>query len=295
MRQLLDLYQESAPALAQQQIDLESEFNPQRISLARQGLEQSDPTRFALQNAFNQKVLDDLKLGDKLSDSEIRNAQQSLRIAQNARGNIFGENPAIDEALNTYNIGKQREQQRVANAATALGFGGANNQFASLQGAQGGATAFNAMAPNLPFGVNPNAGAQGAQFAQQNYAGQLQAYNAQLATPNPWLQGLGAIGSIGAGLGGAFIASSEEVKENIVPFEGDGYEIVKNLKVKRYDYKEGWGKKNNIGLIAEETPKPIRVEGTVDMVDLYALMSVIVNAVQKLQHKVERMEVAMYG
>jgi hypothetical protein len=80
--------------------------------------------------------------------------------------------------------------------------------------------------------VNPNAGYQGQQFGQQNYANQLGAYNASLNAPNPWAGALGgaaggatagaAAGPYGAlaggvigGAAGYFGYSDERIKTNI--------------------------------------------------------------------------------
>ncbi len=203
LQQMLDLYQQSAPAIAQQQIDLEKQLGPERIALARQELQQADPNRFALSEAFNKQALSDLSLGDQLSSDQMRNIQQQTRMAQTARGNIMGVNPSIQEAFAQSQYGQQLKAQRQGIAAQALGLGGANNQFATIQGAQQGATQYNPVAPGLPFGVNPNAGAMGAQFAAQNYGIASQNWATQLNQPNPWMTGLGMAAGLGGQLGGA--------------------------------------------------------------------------------------------
>lgn len=203
LQQMLDLYSKSAPAIAQQQLDLEKNLGPQRIDLARSELQQADPNRFALSEAFNKQALSDLSLGDQLSSDQQRNVQQQTRMAQTARGNIMGNNPSIQEALAQSGYGQQLKSQRQGVAAQALGLGGANNQFGTIAGAQQGATQYNPMAPSLPFGLNQNAGAQGAQFAQGNYGIASQNWNTQMNQSNPWMTGLGMLGGIGGQLGGA--------------------------------------------------------------------------------------------
>lgn len=292
LQQQIDQYQQSAPQIAQQQLDLNAKFDPQRIAQARADLEQSDPNAFALHEAYNKSTLDNLKLGDQLSADQLRNIQQNTRQAQTARGNVMGANPSMQEAFNAFGYGQQLQAGRQQQAATALGLGGSNQQFGSLQGAQQGATSYNPMATNLPFGVNANAGQAGANFEAQTYGSQVQLYNDQLNAPNPWMEVAGMAVGAGSKLGGAaMMGSSERIKENIEDFD-NGYEVIKALKVKSYDYKEGFGKKDCIGLIAEETPQPIRVinPNSFDMVDLYSLMGVLVDAVKTIQTKLETLE-----
>ncbi len=295
LKQQLDLYQQSAPALAQQQLDLNRQFDPQRISQERADLQQSDPNAFALHEAYNKSTLDNLNLGDKLSSDQLRNIQQQTRQAQTARGNVMGDNPAMQEAFNAFGYGQQLQAGRQQQAATALGLGSSNQQFGSLQGAQQGATSYNPMSASNPFGVNANAGQAGANFEAQTYGSQVQLYNDQLNKPNPWMEVAGMAVGAGSKLGGAaMMGSSEKIKENITDFE-NGYEVIKALRVKSYDYKQGFGKKDCIGLIAEETPEPIRVKNEhglngFEMVDLYSLMSVMLDAMKTIQEKIEKLE-----
>jgi len=89
----------------------------------------------------------------------------------------------------------------------------------------------------------------------------------------------------------AMAASSETVKENIHDYEG-GLDKINNLKVKQYDYIESFGgAKNKVGLIAEKVPIEIQaqVNGVLG-VDVYGLVSILVNAVKELSMKVDRLE-----
>lgn len=151
-------------------------------------------------------------------------------------------------------------------------------------------------------GLSTAAGLQGGSV--QNAFGQLQqnqqraagiaSNNANSANQYAGAQ-MGMVGQLGSAAIGAgssmAMMSSEKAKENILKFER-GYEIIKGLNVKTYDYKEGFGPKNCIGLIAEETPEPIRIrkEDGFDMVDMYSLLSASVSAIQSLQKKVEILE-----
>lgn len=100
---------------------------------------------------------------------------------------------------------------------------------------------------------------------------------------------------VGAGVGAAAAASSADYKENINEYE-DALEKVKDLKVKKYDYKEDFGgRKNCVGLIQEECPDELKVEQEgLKLVDVYGLASMLVQAVKELTNKVEKLE-AKYG
>ena len=101
---------------------------------------------------------------------------------------------------------------------------------------------------------------------------------------------IGAAGQIGAGA--AMAASSEKVKENIKDFKKIGLKELREFKVKKYDYiEEVGGHKDKIGLIAEELPKELTCEKDgILHVDLYALMSVMINAMQELDEKIVQLE-----
>ncbi len=96
--------------------------------------------------------------------------------------------------------------------------------------------------------------------------------------------GIGAL--IKALSGGATVTSSEKVKENIRPY-GKGLEVLKDLMVKKYDYKQiAGGDKNKIGLIAEEIPEEFQVEiNGVLGVDIYGLVGLLINSVKDLAHQ----------
>lgn len=95
----------------------------------------------------------------------------------------------------------------------------------------------------------------------------------------------------GSTIAAAGIMSSREVKENIRPYD-KGLDVVRNMDVKIYDYKEEvCSEKDCVGLIAEELPKELTGEvNGVNGVDLYGLVSVLVNAVKQLDTKVKHLE-----
>ena len=99
---------------------------------------------------------------------------------------------------------------------------------------------------------------------------------------------IGAAGQLGAG----YMMSSEKVKENIKDFKKIGLKDLKKFAVKQYDYIEDvGGHKNKIGLIAENIPKELTAEKDgILHVDLYALISVVINAVQEIDEKITKLE-----
>jgi hypothetical protein len=100
---------------------------------------------------------------------------------------------------------------------------------------------------------------------------------------------IGAGGQLGAA---SIIASSSKVKENIKDYN-KSLDVVSALNVKQYDYTIDvpGKKKNRIGLIAEELPEDITsdVNGVLS-VDVYGLVSMLVNCVKELNAKIKVLE-----
>lgn len=96
-------------------------------------------------------------------------------------------------------------------------------------------------------------------------------------------------GQLGAA---AILSSSEKVKENIRDYE-KSLEVIDKIQVKQYDYTiEVPGKqKDRVGVIAEQLPSEITTEvNGVLSVDLYGLVSILVNCVKDLSEKVKALE-----
>ena len=74
-------------------------------------------------------------------------------------------------------------------------------QYGSIAGAQQGAAAFTPMQAQQGIGMNPNAGAQAAQFAAGNYSTYVQGLANR---SNPWMEGLGIIGGVAAQAAGGY-------------------------------------------------------------------------------------------
>lgn len=183
----------SAPGIAQADLDLQRQFGSQYVDLAREQLQRSDPTSFALNEQFNQGALDDLKLGSQLSSSQQRMIEQNSRGAQASRGNLLGPGASAQEIMDLFGGGETLKAQRQNVAANALGRGGVSNQFASLGGAQTGAAPFAPQQPNTGYQyLNPNAGTMGTQFALGNYQNQFNSWNANQQQGNSWMPLAGA-------------------------------------------------------------------------------------------------------
>jgi hypothetical protein len=148
-------------------------------------------------------------------------------------------------------------------------------------------------------------GSQYADFFNRQQANQLAAQSAALSglsglagrqTFQPMIgQSGGILGPLIGGfenIGSSYMMSSEKVKENVKPFTKIGLNQLKRFKVKQYDYIEKvGGQKNKIGLISEDLPKELTAEKDgILHVDLYALMSVMINAIQELDQKIKRLE-----
>lgn len=178
----------------------------------------------------------------------------------------------------------------------------------------GSSSALNQALASSAADISTNIGSQAGQFYQQSQQNQLSALQGlgglagtRIVDPiiekgyDPTGALIGAGGEIGAeamkylpaiisALSTAM--SSREYKENIRDYTG-ALEKIKSLEVKKYDFKEKYGeRKDCVGLIAEDVPEEIYVdnENGHKGVDVYGLCSMLVQAVQKLTEKVEKME-----
>jgi hypothetical protein len=97
-----------------------------------------------------------------------------------------------------------------------------------------------------------------------------------------------------ASLGGAWLQSDEDVKEDITPVEGSALDRLRDLRVVEYNYKPGYGHTDGrtTGLIAQDLEKAgitgavrARDGDGVKEVDPYAVLATVVGAVQQLAHE----------
>jgi hypothetical protein len=102
---------------------------------------------------------------------------------------------------------------------------------------------------------------------------------------------LGSLLGLGGQLGGAALLSSREYKENIRPLER-GLESLKKMKAYRYDYKEELGGlKGQVGVMVEDSPEEIVMdEAGMKAINMYGLVAMLVDCVNELASKVEKLE-----
>ena len=175
---------------------------------------QQDQVSPELSKLYNDAAAD-YELGSKLDDSTAREVEQAVRSAQTSRGNVLGSAAATQEAMARGDAGYQRKLQRTQNLAnlenqvagrkqqrlsdmSAFLNNGVVGQFGALSGAQNGAVGFNPVQGKAGTNISSNAVQMGLGFAQNNYQGQMQAW--QSSQGNPWTNIIS--GAAGMALGG---------------------------------------------------------------------------------------------
>jgi hypothetical protein len=200
----LDAQIKGSDKLAGAALALDQKYGPEYIKQRLAELEISDPVGTALRKKMGTSISTDLDSGYKLAPGMREEVEQATRGAQAARGNILGSAPAAAEAMEVGNAGYRLYQQRLANASAFLSGTTPTAQFGQIAGAQQGATPVAMPQVQQGVGLNANAGAQGASFAQQAYGTQSGIYNTQMAN-NPWASFFGQVGGVGTSVmaGGA--------------------------------------------------------------------------------------------
>lgn len=135
---------------------------------------------------------------------------------------------------------------------------------------------------------------QGQQQLQQNAISQfLPLLTGQTFSPQfQQQQGIAGpmLGALGQ-LGGGFMMSSQDVKENIRTYK-KSLDTLKDVTVKQYDYIEDvGGEKDRVGLIAESLPKELTklIDGILH-VDVYGVVGLMINTIKELNEKVVQLE-----
>ena len=187
-----------------QQLALRQELGVQNAEQTSKEIAATDPAAYATRQKLTEMVLGDLNQGGALDPQTSRQVTDGVRAGQAARGNYLGDAAAVQEAATMGAAAEQRRNQRLS-AASALVLGAPiTNQFGALQGAQQGAVGVAQPPANAGYtGVNPNAGAQGAAFAQQNYgtATNIWQTQANAAAQGPSWMPLAAAGAGAAATG----------------------------------------------------------------------------------------------
>jgi hypothetical protein len=197
-REEMEFGAEAADFMAKSMLDVQEKYGPGFVAQRKKELELSDPTGTAVREELGKSALADLERGYELDPGMRREVTEAEQAAQTARGNVLGSGAAAAEALSVGDAAWRMRQQRLANAASFLSGTTPVAQFGQLSGAQQGASPFNPMGIQSGVGLNPNAGAQGQQFAmnsynqQMNYAANQQPIGYQL------------LGMAAGGMGGAF-------------------------------------------------------------------------------------------
>jgi hypothetical protein len=193
MRNQLEFMSESARTIAESQLDVQEEFGERAIQQRLKELELSDPQGTKIRKMLGEEAMKDLEAGYGLGDELRSQVTQSVRGAQAARGNVLGDANAAAEGFALGDAAIRLRQQRLANASSFLSGITPVAQFGAISGAQQGAAGFNPMGIQQGAGLNPNAMALGADFAQASYK-QASSNAFQSAEMNPWNTVLGAVG-----------------------------------------------------------------------------------------------------
>lgn len=214
--ELLQMQRDLGPQYVQQRLLELEKADPQGAAARRTLWEtiNSELQRGGTEQAAAQKlqtaILGELNAGGALPDAVRQRVSSRVQGGQVARGNWLGNAAAVQEgqaladasqaqrqqrqaaALQFLTTGvspadaqARRDQQNLANLGSFIAGETPTAQFAQLTGAQNQIVPWAGTGPLST--TNPNAGAQGIQFAQGNYLGQQAQANAQV---NPWLAGL---------------------------------------------------------------------------------------------------------
>ena len=178
--------QDPARVAAQQQ--LQGQFGPTQYGQQIQALSQLDPAWLTAHNATGTQVTNQLRMGSQLDPASMNQLQQSVRGAQAARGNIYGDSAGQAEAYTLGNAGQQLYQQRLANAQGFLQTPTVPSQINQVAPVQ----------PDRSFSyVDPAAGFEGLNAANARYQGIVGAAAANNSgQQNSWLSTLGDVAKI---------------------------------------------------------------------------------------------------
>ena len=200
----LEAQRRSADAIAAMGLDIQrrygKEYNLEQIAR----IKEADPVGYEMRQELARTTLEQLAKGSELTEAQAKQAEESVRGAQAARGNVLGPANIAQEALAKFDMGQRLLTQRMHAAQSYVMGQPLTAQYGTISGAQQGAAMFAPQQMRQGIAQNPNAMQMGAQFVAQNYGTQVQGYQAQLAnTTNPWMEGLGMIAGIsGQALGG---------------------------------------------------------------------------------------------
>jgi len=173
----------------------------------------ANPEAYAARTALGQQIAAELAKGSDMTDAQKRNYTERVRGAQASRGNILGDSASFDEALQLTGYGDQLKKDRQAAALSFLNSRDLAPTFQTVGAVNpvvpnfGATQTLNPQVPNLqatttsgpnlnatqvqsnPLAfLNPSAGQQSTQYAQQSWQNQTQIASQQV---DPWMAGLG--------------------------------------------------------------------------------------------------------
>lgn len=232
-QQLLDLQNQFGPDYVQERLDELAQSDPegqamrQRLWQAVQSdVSQAQTAHRPAADELQQLIQAELDRGATLDDVTANRVSQAVRGGQVARGNYLGNAATTQEAQalgsaaeaaqaqrqqealafltsgsTPEDVAYRRQEQALGNLGSFISGETPIAQFQQLAGAGGGVVPFTGTGQPLP-GVNPNAAAQGIDWANSIYSANMNWNN---STVNPYLAGLaGGVRGVGvwAGLGG---------------------------------------------------------------------------------------------
>lgn len=224
-KELLQLQRDFGPAYVQQRLaeleraDPEGHAGRQTLWNSIEQQLQSGGTERAAAEQLQAGILEELQAGGRLPDGVRQAVSDRVLGSQVARGNWSGNAPAVQEGqaladasaaqgklrrdaalqflisgVSPEDVRHREDQQNLANLGNFLSGQTPTAQFGQLSGAQNQIVPWTQSQPLST--VNPNAGAQGVNFAQQNYGALSQFQSNQV---NPWIAGLnGGVQALGA-------------------------------------------------------------------------------------------------
>jgi hypothetical protein len=218
--QQMGIQEQFDPRLAQEQYDALQRRDPQWVRAHQlfgdkvaQALERGyiDPTRAGLYKAAGQRATGDVLRGETMSPKQLHDTIQAIQ--SRSPGLSYGEAQDMAAAVYTGQRGQQLLQQRQQAANQFLGQQSESDLALTAGGRYMGTPGMVQMenmiggvqAPRGLGYVNPNAGAQSAQFGLQNYQNQLASNQLSGGGSNPWSSALGTVGGIaGNVIGGIY-------------------------------------------------------------------------------------------
>jgi hypothetical protein len=230
--QLLQLQKDFGPAYVEQRLHELERSDPEGAAMrqklwdsVRSDVGEAATAHRPAADELQKLILDELNKGGKLDDRTAMAVSQAVRGKQTATGNYLGNAATTEEAgalagaseqqaaqrqqealafltsgATPEDVAYRREQQALGNLGSFISGETPTAQFGQLSGAGNQIVPF--YGGGALTGVNPNAGANGINFANGLYSAQTNWANSQV---NPWIAGLSGAArgvQVWAGLGG---------------------------------------------------------------------------------------------